>query len=128
MVADETPPSFENYILLLECLHGITFGMMWTATVSIVAKISPPDWKTTTMTLVQALTACLGPGIGTLVGGWVAQTYGFKIMYRWGGCTFAGVLAFHLLAWACGVFRFQDQSESLQNETDSYVAEDDDST
>ena len=117
-----------NYILLLECLHGITFGMMWTATVSIVANISPPDWKTTTMTLVQALTACLGPGIGTLVGGWVAQTYGFKFMYRLWGYVFTVVLAFHLLAWACGVFRFQDQSESLQSDRDSYVAEDYNST
>ena len=44
-----------NYILLLELLHGLTFAMMWTATVSIVSKISPAGWKTATMTIVQAL-------------------------------------------------------------------------
>ena len=33
-----------NYILLLELLHGLTFAMMWTATVSIVSKISA-GWK-----------------------------------------------------------------------------------
>eukprot|EP00945_MAST-04E_sp_MAST-4E-sp1_P001608 g1608.t1 len=62
-----------NYILLLELLHGLTFAMMWTATVSIVSKISPAGWKTATMTIVQAFMYCLGGGTGSIVGGWAAQ-------------------------------------------------------
>ena len=57
-----------NYILLLELLHGLTFGLMWTASVNIASKIAPKGWKTATMTIVNAFMVCLGGGCGALLG------------------------------------------------------------
>ncbi|KNC86604.1 hypothetical protein SARC_01234 [Sphaeroforma arctica JP610] len=86
-----------HYVLLLELMHGITFGLMWTATISIVSQISPPGWGTATMTIVQTTLRCLGAGTGALVGGWAAEKYGFKPMFWMAGYLFCGVLAIHLL-------------------------------
>ena len=108
-----------NYILLLELLHGLTFAMMWTATVSIVSKISPAGWKTATMTIVQAFMYCLGGGTRSIVGGWAAQRYGFQTMYRGTGVLFCAVLLVHLTAWGCGLFNFGDIKDERKQEDDS---------
>ena len=97
-----------NYklVLALEGLHGLTFAMMWTATVAIATKISPPEWRSATMAVVQAFMGCLGWGGGSAVGGWAAQQYGFRPMFRVAACTFAGLQVLHLASWKLGVFKF----------------------
>ena len=81
-----------NYILLLELCHGLTFAMMWTASVNISSKIAPKGWKTATMTIISAFLSCLGGGTGALAGGYIAQKYSFKFMFHATGYFFSGVL------------------------------------
>ena len=58
------------------------------------------------MSIIKAVMNCLGGGIGTAAGGWVAQRYGFRTLYLYAAYTFIGLQALHLLAWAAGLFQF----------------------
>jgi MFS transporter, PPP family, 3-phenylpropionic acid transporter len=108
------------YILLLELLHGLTFAMMWTATVDISSKIAPKGWKTATMTIISAFLSCLGGGVGALAGGYVAQRYSFKFLFHATGYLFSAVLVVHLIATFCGLFDFSNlRTSDRENEIDN---------
>ena len=49
--------------------------------------------------------------MGSILGGWAAQVYGFQNMYKATGYLFLIVLFFHLVAWGCGIFNFKDVDE-----------------
>lgn len=60
----------KNFILLLELLHGPTYGLMFAAAVDRAARLAPPGYAATYQTLQNATRACLGAGLGATLGGY----------------------------------------------------------
>ena len=112
-----------NYILLLELCHGLTFAMMWTASVNISSKIAPKGWKTATMTIISAFLSCLGGGTGALAGGYIAQKYSFKFMFHATGYFFSGVLLIHIIATCCGLFDFSNLKSDDEDEEERALSD-----
>ena len=112
-----------NYILLLELCHGLTFAMMWTASVNISSKIAPKGWKTATMTIISAFLSCLGGGTGALAGGYIAQKYSFKFMFHATGYFFSGVLLIHIIATCCGLFDFSNLKSDNEEEDERALSD-----
>jgi Na+/melibiose symporter-like transporter len=93
-----------HWVLPLEVLHGITFASMWIASIDFSATVAPAEWSTTVQSILSSSFGCFGSVLGSLVGGWVMQTYSASVMYRGIGCVMFGMLALHVIVWAgCGL-------------------------
>ena len=63
-------------VLPIELLHGITFGLTWSAGTAMSAAIAPPGLEATTQSAFQGFMFGLGYGIGALVSGTVYRIKG----------------------------------------------------
>ena len=82
-------------IVPLQVLHALTFGAFHTASVTYVSSLVPPRMKGSAQTLFAGLTVGLGGIIGGVLGGYVAEQYGFAVLYRIFGCiALAGLVLF----------------------------------
>lgn len=70
------------YVLPVELLHGITFGMMWPAATSYVGIVAPHGMAATLQGLASGVYFYLGWVISGFVGGTMYAKYGAKKMYR----------------------------------------------
>lgn len=96
-------PSTVQWVLALEVLHGITFACMWIASIDFSATVAPPEWSTTVQTILSASFACFGSVVGSVLGGWVMQTYSAVVLYRGMGFILTAVLLLHVFVWlGCG--------------------------
>jgi MFS family permease len=86
------------YILPLELLHGITFACYYSAAQQFVRDRSHKAWLGATQNILAALLSCLGGGTGSIVGGWVLETYGARVMYRYAAYIISALIALHLVA------------------------------
>ena len=93
-------PDTVYYILPLECLHGITFASFWISAVDYTKAISPPAFVSTFQTILSVMLACVGGGIGGIVGGWAIDEYGARAMYRFAAITVAGLLCLRIIGVA----------------------------
>eukprot|EP00955_Chlamydomonas_euryale_P039236 351335-Chlamydomonas_euryale.AAC.6 len=84
------------WVLPVECLHGLTFGAGWGAGCEKSKALAPPGLEATQQGVFQGLYFGLGYGLGSLVGGVLADEYGYQTMYL------LGALIVSVL-WACGV-------------------------
>ena len=85
------------FVLALEALHGFTFALMWAAAVEFSKTRSPKGWTTTIQAIVTTSWRCLGVGIGSGVGGYVAEYKGFPYLYRGAGIIVGAVCVLHIL-------------------------------
>jgi MFS family permease len=100
------------WVLALEVLHGITFGLGWTAAVDRVRAAVPNEWQSSGQMLLSTAWYCVGRSIGALFGGVVMQhgvlwgLHGGKLLYTLAALMSAAVLGLHLvcalLLHACG--------------------------
>lgn len=68
------------FILFVEPLHGVTYGMFHTASVAYVVERTPKNYEATgqsVLSVVQGLAKVFGP----LVGGYVIQIWGSRVLY-----------------------------------------------
>lgn len=86
-------------VMLLETMHGITFGCMWIASVDFSAAVAPAEWWTTVQTVLSTTMMFVGGGFGPIIGGIVFQELGARVMYRGAGTIVAAVLVLHLVLW-----------------------------
>ena len=70
------------YVLLLEPLHGFTFGCMWLAAVYYMAEALPAKYANTSQGLLSACCWGIGPMVGSICGGAVYHSYGARVMFR----------------------------------------------
>ena len=70
------------YVLPVELLHGITFGLCWPAVTSYVGIIAPHGMAATVQGLASGLLFALGAVISGLAGGPIYAKYGAKRMFR----------------------------------------------
>ena len=66
-------PATVWWLLALEVLHGVTFGLAWTAAVDYAKAAFPKRWQTTAQMLTGLCNARLGVILGALLGGLFAH-------------------------------------------------------
>lgn len=96
-------PSSVHWLLAIEILHGISFGLAWTMAVDFVNTAVPAGWRTSGMMVLKSSMNALGPIVGQLVGGYVIE-HGAILGRRRGAALYllaavaaGGVVAVHLL-------------------------------
>lgn len=70
------------YVLPIEMLQGITFGMFYPTMTSYASVVSPPGTETTVQGLVGAVFEGVGTSLGSFIGGHLYGTYGGWITFR----------------------------------------------
>ena len=81
------------HVVPLQFLHALTFGAYHTASVTYVSGLVPAHMKSSAQTLFSALTIGLGGICGGVVGGYLAEAYGFTVLYA----AFGGIAALALV-------------------------------
>jgi len=69
------------YVLLLEPLHGVTYGCTQTAIVDFVAQAMPSGYEASGQGLAYLFRG-IGSVAGLFLGGWAEDTVGPRLMYR----------------------------------------------
>jgi len=69
-------------VLPVELLHGVTFGLTWSAGTSKSALISPPGLEATTQSAFQGFMFGLGNGTGAFMAGILYNLYGPEAVFR----------------------------------------------
>ena len=62
-----------EYVFLLETMHGITFALSYSSSVEYSRKLAPHQWAAFMQSLLYVVFFCVGPGVASLVGGFVMQ-------------------------------------------------------
>uniref|UniRef100_A0A2A4JYG1 Major facilitator superfamily (MFS) profile domain-containing protein n=1 Tax=Heliothis virescens TaxID=7102 RepID=A0A2A4JYG1_HELVI len=70
------------WVLPIELLQGITFGMFYPTMTSYATIVSPPGTETTVQGLVGAVFEGVGTSLGSFIGGQLYGTYGGWITFR----------------------------------------------
>ena len=84
-------------ILALETLHGVTFALIWCASVEYAKHRSPRGWTSTIQSIVYTAYGCVGAGTGSAIGGYVMDRYGGKCLYRGAASLVSVVFVVHAL-------------------------------
>ena len=95
------PEGAMAWVLVLEPLHGITYGCAATSSVQYMAQLSPKGYEATAQGILSGVRG-VGSIFGLSLGGWIDDAYGPKILYR----AYASIVAIGL-----GIFLFTDQRE-----------------
>lgn len=90
------------WALPIEMFQGITFGMFYPTMTSYANIVSPPGTETTVQGLVGAVFEGVGTSMGSLIGGYLYNSYGGLITFRAFGigalvCCIINWLAFTIL-------------------------------
>jgi predicted MFS family arabinose efflux permease len=73
-------PATRWWILVPELLHGFMFALSYTVVVEY-GNLHKGKWGVLVMGTITSVFQSLGPGIGSLVGGYAMETYGAKSLY-----------------------------------------------
>lgn len=71
-----------NQLLLLQLLHSITFGLMYSSAVIYVGQLTPKHLQASGQNLFWAVTYGFGNVIANLVGGWVSEYYSVQATFK----------------------------------------------
>jgi PPP family 3-phenylpropionic acid transporter len=96
-------PSTKWLILPLEICHGITFACFWITATDIAKSLigQVKGWNTAILSIVQTLYACIGAGLGSIIGGWAMHHYGSRELYRVTGVIVFVTLILHVFGSIC---------------------------
>ena len=86
------------FIVLVNVLHGITFGMFWIAGVALMSERAPPEVATSAQGLLALAVGGIGSSMGVMGASWIATTWGTVAMYH--VATLVGILALACAALA----------------------------
>ncbi len=70
-------------VLIISLLHGVTFGLMWTAGVAYANKMAPPGLGATAQGVFAGTVMGLGPALGAFSGGILYDAYGAVVAFQW---------------------------------------------
>eukprot|EP01084_Bolivina_argentea_P099057 178055_1 len=100
------------FVLLLEPLHGLTFGGMWIASVEYGSKLAPPSMQGTMQGLINGVWYQLAQCFGTIGGGFIFHHLGPVWMYRMAGFVIAGWMVFFQISLR--IIKCCDNSRGIQ--------------
>jgi len=78
-------PETKNWIILIEVLHGFTFGFLWVGAKEYQRIITPMGWQGTFSSLLWMVYGSVGSGVGAIVGGYCFDKVGARDTYRGSG-------------------------------------------
>ena len=79
------------YVLALEPLHGLTFGLTWLSGMRFFPSAFPKSFSNSSISLLYAGQQGIGPILGNVVGGYVFVALGPRLMYRCAALLFFAV-------------------------------------
>ncbi len=85
-------------VALIQLLHAVTFGLMLSAGIAYVNHVAPAERRATALTAFNALGMGMAVFLGSIIGGYVIEAFGFTGMYGVmalfpaGGALFIGLL------------------------------------
>jgi PPP family 3-phenylpropionic acid transporter len=88
-----------EWVLLVQLLHGPTFGLMWIAGVSHADHLAPAGMGATAQGLFTGVTMGLGAAFGSIAGGLAYQLVGLETMFLGSGLVVLAGLLLFLLAY-----------------------------
>lgn len=88
-------------IILVQCLHGMAFGLYLSCTVSYIFSIVPRELNATGQTLCAAASG-VSAMIGSSVSGWIIDLWGIRMLYVFGGVVQLVAVVFFLLSFPIG--------------------------
>eukprot|EP00397_Hematodinium_sp_SG-2012_P026642 GEMP01027932.1.p1 GENE.GEMP01027932.1~~GEMP01027932.1.p1 ORF type:complete len:685 (+),score=110.58 GEMP01027932.1:128-2056(+) len=88
------------WVLLIEPLHGVTFALVWTASVHHVRKLAPPGLEASAQAVLSLTFMGLGSWIGLTLGGVLFDYIGYKETF----VGFAAVISLSLVAYVLVTF------------------------
>jgi len=78
-------PETKNWIILIEVLHGFTFGFLWVGAKEYQRIITPMGWQGTFSSLLWMVYGSVGMGVGAIVGGYCFDKVGARDTYKASG-------------------------------------------
>ena len=84
--------------LAVQLLHGPSFAIFWVAGVSYAHALAPPGLGATAQAQFVGVNFGLGGATGALAGGFLYESLGLALMYRWAAVWLLAGLAVYLLA------------------------------
>ncbi|ETP12481.1 hypothetical protein F441_12167, partial [Phytophthora nicotianae CJ01A1] len=89
------------YIVPLEMLHGVTFGLLLASLTTYIYDASPKGAAGTMIGLLSAFMRGIGAGIASLVGGYIYDEFGVPTVWKIGayGLVPASLLLIGVFAW-----------------------------
>jgi len=67
-------------LIALQALHGMTFGMFWSAAIALIAEIVPPSLRATGQALL-VMSLNLGGALGNAVTGGIYDAHGARLLF-----------------------------------------------
>jgi len=98
-------------VLIIQLLHGLTFSMRWVAGVAYANKIAPPGMGATAQGIFSSVFMGLAAAVGAFIGGWLYESIGPFLMYRWAAL---GIIVALLLVSVVGKYVIKFDSGVVQ--------------
>lgn len=110
-------------VILIQVLDGIGYALYWSAGVQIVSELSPKGRNATAQTLFGAIATSFSSIAGSVIGGWLLQSYGPKQLYLVNGfigaAALIGFIVFARLT-STKQNRIVDNSPTTESNVDSW--------
>lgn len=74
-----------GWMLVVQLTHGLTFSAMWVAGVAQAKRLAPPGLGATAQGLLTGVYFGVGAAAGATAGGFLYESAGPFVMYRWAG-------------------------------------------
>ncbi|OQR96183.1 Major Facilitator Superfamily (MFS) [Thraustotheca clavata] len=107
------------YALPFEFLHGCTFSLAWAACTKYIYEAAPRGTEGMMMGILNAVQNGLGRGVGTMVGGYLYNTYGASFMWK---VTDLGVPVALLGLYVFSCAMQKEESDEKSNEKTHLIA------
>eukprot|EP00743_Colponemidia_sp_Colp-15_P008589 GILK01009347.1.p1 GENE.GILK01009347.1~~GILK01009347.1.p1 ORF type:complete len:428 (-),score=68.21 GILK01009347.1:52-1293(-) len=119
-------PILDNpwWVLPIETLHGLMFGCLWPAALSYVARLTPPGLAASAQGVFSAVFWGLGGCAGAVIGGYVKQLWGAKILFFGTAVAIFANLALLMLTFSDGSNGRKDSSYQVLADKEATVARD----
>ncbi|RLN71283.1 hypothetical protein BBJ28_00009656 [Nothophytophthora sp. Chile5] len=101
-------------LLPIEALHGMTFGLLWAAFTNYVFQSSPEGTEGTMIGLLTAVQKGMGAACSTLMGGYVYETMGPRVMWGIGGFVIFPLSLFFASVFACLAREYEEKSPAAR--------------
>lgn len=98
-------PETRYWIILIEVLHGFTFGFLWIGAKEYQRVITPIGWQGTFSSLLWMVYGSVGSGVGAIVGGYCFEQIGARDTYKGCGALVGFLFIVRMLSfifsWCC---------------------------
>lgn len=95
-------PETKNWILLIEVLHGFTFGFLWVGAKEYQRIITPMGWQGTFSSILWLVYGSFGQGLGAILGGYCFEKIGPRDTYKGSGAIVAVLFSLRVNRFICG--------------------------